>query len=165
MSESVIDLTESSPPLVEQARTPSAKAVLQSAIDTAQPARLRGTLLALCNASAEAASLVSKLLLIPESEVKRSNHRKLSDQDSDDDDEEEDGNDESSNDSEEEDENDAEGAEATATSLKRLRSRFAMCENCSEEFDVADNEKGACAYHDGRLFIMGAVNGHQDMAL
>ena len=164
MNESIIDLTESSPPAVEQARTPSAKAVLQSAIDAAQPARLRATLIALCNSSADAANLVSKFLLIPEHEVKRPKRRRPSSEDSDDSDDKEDGSDESSNDSEEEDENSTEDAEATATSLERLRPRYAMCENCSEEFDVMDNEKGACSYHDGRLFNGGIVEGAPDMA-
>lgn len=88
--------------------------------------------------------------------MKKSRHRKASSEDSDDDEDEEDS-DESSNDSEEEEEeeengDDLEVTEATSNTLKRVRPRYAMCENCSEEFDVTDNVKGACVYHDGKLF-------------
>ena len=84
-----------------------------------------------------------------------------SSEDSDDDDDEEDG-DESSNDSEEVEKEEEEGgggkglnldgAKAMSNDLKRVRPRYTMCENCSEEFDVTDNVKGACVYHDGKFF-------------
>lgn len=144
---------------MEHSRTPSAKAVLQSAIDSAQPTRLRATLQALCNSSADVASLVSSLLLVPENEVKKSRHRKASSEDSDEDEDEEDS-DKSSNGSEEEEEENGdnlEDTEATSNTLKRLRPRYAMCENCSEEFDVTDNVKGACVYHDGKLIYISTV--------
>ncbi len=161
MSEPIIDLTDSSPPPIEQARTPTAKALLQSAIDSAEPARLRETLLALCNSSAEAACIVSSFLLVPEDLVQRRRHRKAKseeDSDKDEDDSEEDSeedSDENSSDSEDEGEaeNGAQRTGATPNSLKRLRLRYAKCENCNEEFDVTDNDKGACVYHDGRLIL------------
>jgi hypothetical protein len=163
MSEPIIDLTESSPPPVEQARTPSAKALLQSAIDTAQPARLRETLQAICNSSADAAHIASILLLVPENQVKKSNHRKArSDEGSnEEEDDSEETSDENSDESEDEDEakNGTEYTEAASTNLKRLRPKYAICENCSEEFDVTDNGKKACSYHDGRLLLTGVVGG------
>lgn len=36
-----------------------------------------------------------------------------------------------------------------ADGVKRLRSRFATCTNCSEEFDVTDNGKDSCVWHPG----------------
>ena len=148
MSEAIIDLTESSPPPVEQARVPSVQALLQSAIDSAQPARLRETLQVLCNSSADIARIASSLLLVPEKDIKREIRRETSSEA--DDSEEEDG-DGDSDDSEDEDEseNDTEEIASISNDLKRLRPRFAMCENCSEEFDVTDNQKKACVYHDG----------------
>jgi hypothetical protein len=34
-------------------------------------------------------------------------------------------------------------------SLKRIRPRFAVCTNCKEEFDVAENTQESCNYHSG----------------
>lgn len=163
MSKPVVDLTESSPPPIEQARTPSAKALLQSAIDTAQPARLRETLQAICNSSADAAHIASILLLVPENQVKKLSHRRAkSDEGSDkEEDDSEENSDENSDDSEDEDdaENGTEVTEAASTKLKRLRPRYAICENCSEEFDVTDNKKKSCSFHDGRLLLIAVVGG------
>jgi len=162
MSEPIIDLTESSPPPVEQGRIPTAKALLQSAIDTAQPARLRETLQAICNSSADAAHIASILLLVPENQAMKMGHRKASEESSDEDeDDSEETSDENSDESEDEDEakNGTEDIEAASTNLKRLRPRYAICEHCSEEFDVTDNGKKACSYHDGRLLLTGVVGG------
>lgn len=75
-------------------------------------------------------------------------------EDSDDDDEgttDEEDDDEENEDDEDEDE--SEKVEKTAFAVtngnKRLRSRFAMCSNCEEEFDVTLNSKTACRWHDG----------------
>ena len=38
-----------------------------------------------------------------------------------------------------------------ASSLKRLRPRFATCENCAEEFDVETNNKRSCRWHPGSV--------------
>ena len=153
MSEPIIDLTESSPPPVEQARVPSAKAILQSAIDTAQPTRLRATLQAICNSSADAALIASGLLLVPQTKVSKPKRQEASDEDDDNQDEED--SDQSSNDSEDEDETEQglEDTKATSNNLKRLHPRYAMCQNCSEEFDVTDNGKTSCVYHEGRSNI------------
>ncbi|RHZ69883.1 hypothetical protein CDV55_102840 [Aspergillus turcosus] len=32
---------------------------------------------------------------------------------------------------------------------KRLRSRYALCVHCKEEYDVTDNDAGSCYYHPG----------------
>lgn len=46
-----------------------------------------------------------------------------------------------------------------AGSTKRLRPRFAICENCSEEYDVTCNLKGDCICHDG-MYIQYASHYH-----
>jgi hypothetical protein len=38
---------------------------------------------------------------------------------------------------------------ATTTGPKRLRTRYARCTNCKEEFDVSENTKKSCSYHPG----------------
>jgi hypothetical protein len=50
------------------------------------------------------------------------------------------------------DENDKENTKpipATTTGPKRLRTRYASCINCKEEFDVSENTKKSCSYHPG----------------
>lgn len=44
---------------------------------------------------------------------------------------------------------DARPPPATATGPKRLRTRYAGCINCKEEFDVSTNTKTSCSYHSG----------------
>ena len=36
-----------------------------------------------------------------------------------------------------------------ATGSKRQRTRYAVCENCKEEFDVTKNTRRSCSYHPG----------------
>lgn len=36
---------------------------------------------------------------------------------------------------------------------KRMRSRYAMCVQCNEEFDLTDNRKGDCEWHEGARSI------------
>lgn len=94
-------------------------------------------------------------------------HRKAiseesSDEDEDDSEETSDENsNENSGESEDEDEakNGTGSIETASTNLKRLRPRYAICGNCSEEFDVTDNGKKACSYHYGRLPLTGVVGG------
>ena len=43
-------------------------------------------------------------------------------------------------------------ATAMLTGKKRLRSKYAVCSNCEEEFDVTQNGKKACRWHDGMNF-------------
>lgn len=40
-------------------------------------------------------------------------------------------------------------ATAILNGKKRLRSKYAVCSNCKEEFDVTQNGKKACRWHDG----------------
>ncbi|KAI4818574.1 hypothetical protein E4T44_06545 [Aureobasidium sp. EXF-8845] len=40
---------------------------------------------------------------------------------------------------------------ATDTGVKRQR--YAMCENCKEEFDTTNNTEDDCQYHDGELEV------------
>lgn len=35
------------------------------------------------------------------------------------------------------------------TDKKRYRGKFAVCDNCEEEYDVSNNHKGDCLWHDG----------------
>lgn len=39
--------------------------------------------------------------------------------------------------------------------VKRWRSRYAMCKNCGEEYDVEHNYDSVCAYHPGRDLFSG----------
>ena len=36
-----------------------------------------------------------------------------------------------------------------ATGSKRQRTRYAVCVNCKEEFDVTENTRRSCSYHPG----------------
>lgn len=36
-----------------------------------------------------------------------------------------------------------------ATGSKRQRTRYAVCVNCEEEFDVTKNTRSSCSYHSG----------------
>ena len=38
-----------------------------------------------------------------------------------------------------------------AAGTKRIRTRYAFCENCEEEYDVETNSKDSCSYHPGML--------------
>lgn len=49
----------------------------------------------------------------------------------------------------EEEEEDVRPTPATTTGAKRVRSRYAKCINCKEEFDVSENTKKSCRYHSG----------------
>lgn len=116
----------------------------------------------ICDNSGEAAVLAQELLLVEEEQagyevVERNHDSDLSTSD------EKEQSDEGSEVEDEDEEEDAEDDEAkdtdghragvsadAASSLKRLRPRFATCVNCSEEFDVTANNKRSCVWHPSR---------------
>lgn len=177
MPPTIIDLTEASSPAPAEPEIVPVEVLLKQAIDKAQPSRLRNTLVAICDGSPEAARIAGSLLLVPEKGVRYLSAEESSEEEEDDEeDEEEDeheedeqeedhdrdmsartnGNDKSfSNDETEKGRKETSGSnhamELAANDLKRMRTRYAMCENCAEEFDVADNLKGYCCWHDGEI--------------
>lgn len=174
MPPTIVDLTASSPVATSESEETPVKVSLKTAIVNAQPERVRATLQEICNASPEAFQIAQNLLLVPEEHVKhktinRSN-RIEDDTDQDEDEDEQDDNESS------DDEDDSEGSDDASredggddeengedhprifpngstviqtNGVKRLRSKFATCTHCSEEFDVADNGKDSCVWHPG----------------
>lgn len=141
---SVIDLTGSSPP---RNTSPGAevriRALLTEAIDDASPELLRQTLHALSTTSSAFATLLSDLLLvtrrITEDSPLRSDH-----DDSDMDEDEEIDSDEYF------DKGVVRTSQKKGNRLESVRTRYAKCTNCEEEFDVCDNwDDEGCDYHDG----------------
>ena len=151
MSIAIVDLTESSPPPFEQARMPSPQALLFSAIDSAQPARLRETLRALCISSTDTARMASGLLIVEEGKVKHNAPRGEGSEEEDDEDDSDDDSDDEEEEQEDGDESGEDEIVATTKHSKRSRPRYATCKRCSEEFDVTDNGKQSCVYHPGML--------------
>ncbi|KAJ5833773.1 hypothetical protein N7474_002084 [Penicillium riverlandense] len=54
---------------------------------------------------------------------------------------------EDDNDEESKGDNKSTPAAQTTTGSKRLRTRYAICENCDKEFDVTSNTSKSCFYH------------------
>ncbi|MCJ1265609.1 hypothetical protein MMC22_005489 [Lobaria immixta] len=180
MPPTIIDLTEASSPAPAEPEIVPVEVLLKQAIDKAQPSRLRNTLVTICDGSPEAARIAGSLLLVPEKGVRYLSAEESSEEEEEDEDENEEdekdedkedeqeegndkdisarsnGNDQSfSHDETEKGRKETSGSnhamELAANDLKRMRTRYAMCENCAEEFDVADNLKGYCCWHDGEL--------------
>lgn len=129
---------------------------LRTAINTAQADRLRRTLLAICDASEEASRVARRLLLVPETDkrvVQRKDHGRVVC-------------DEQEGCSEAEEHNDHHSNHPATThvqkALKRLRPRFATCMNCDQEFDVTENGRKACRWHDGMALRAHPVVYHID---
>ena len=158
----IVDLTVPSSPIAEAV---SPEAALRTAILSVQPTRLRLVLLHICDFSVDASAIAQRLLLVPEDESRREMVGRGDESDSerdvrDEDDDEEDGDQTTA--SEDNTDRDDETSEAQRNiseidnghgplsgRAKRLRSRFATCENCSTEFDVTDNGKNDCVWHPG----------------
>ena len=180
MPPTIIDLTEASSPAPAEPEIVPVEVLLKQAIDKAQPSRLRNTLVTICDGSPEAARIAGSLLLVPEKGVRYLSAEESSEEEEEDEDENEEdekdedkedeqeegndkdisarsnGNDQSfSHDETEKGRKETSGSnhamELAANDLKRMRTRYAMCENCAEEFDVADNLKGYCCWHDGEI--------------
>ena len=125
-------------PLPNQVSLPMAS-VLRTAIKTAQADRLRRTLLSICDASEEASRVARKLLLVPENNTRadeRKDLRRVI-------------RDEQEGCSEGHEHSDHGATTHVQKAPKRLRPRFATCLNCDQEFDVTDNGKKTCRWHDG----------------
>ena len=105
---------------------------LRNAIDFARLDRLRRTLSSICRLSVEASTLVRTLLLIPKSGTRHG-------RDDDEDEDEDDGGDKDEDENETEEEESDGGATARVRKVpKRLRPRYATCENCSDESGVTE---------------------------
>ena len=168
MSENVIDLTQASSPLGDIPPEKDSNLMLLKSTILATPLhRLRGVLAEVCERLPEAAVLVKNALIVqreppkiireeparintPMTRIPRSS---------------EDGSDESDQESETEEleeESEIEDTEsedssfedpwsaAVAINGKKMRSRYAICKHCNEEFDVTQNEKGDCEWHAGQ---------------
>ena len=125
---------------------------LRTAINTAQADRLRRTLLSICDASVEASHVARKLLLVPENNtraVERNDSRRVI-------------RDEQAGCSEGEEHSDHRAITHVQKAPKRLRPRFATCLNCEQEFDVTDNGKRACRWHDGMALRANPMLCHSD---
>ena len=159
----VIDLTQTSPP-VPRSRHLIEDPNLTVAVTSAQPDRLRQTLLTICKLSSEANGIARRLLLVTESSRTRKNYQSEGD-------DEEEGEDE-------EQESVNEGSSSVQVRIdtrlerklrgvseirlsggnsvlitKHVRSRYATCVNCKEEFDVAENGRRDCIWHSGELRV------------
>lgn len=170
MPSTVVDLTATSPSPAPGAESTPLKAILHSAINRAQPSRLRVILQQICDNNVNAAQMAEELLLASEEEATRKMvDRKNKSADYDETDEEEDDDEEESEESDkdeddsEDDGEDNDGSDVKANktkglfappapNVKRLRSRYATCANCSEEFDVTFNSREDCIWHPGTLF-------------
>ncbi|KAL9630367.1 MAG: hypothetical protein Q9204_004757 [Flavoplaca sp. TL-2023a] len=120
---------------------------LQFAIDGAQPDRLRATLSRLCNDSKDIARAAEAILLVPldRSKARITPTAGVEDGNADRND---DDSDESESDQSPKDQLAAVEAKRKAVhKLQRQRSRYAMCRNCNEEFNIAQNDEGGCVYH------------------
>lgn len=93
---------------------------LNTALDTVPADRLRDIIKKLCLISDTAEEHISQLLLTPEENVNPTSKRKRSTAD--------------------------ENIEA-GNSSKRMKSHYAMCEQCENDFDVTQNHRKACRYH------------------
>jgi cobalamin biosynthesis protein CobT len=69
----------------------------------------------------------------------------------DEDDDESDANEDDDDDEDDEDNEEEDKKRNKTNGHKRLRSRYSECENCGKEFDVTQNGKTACNWHDGML--------------
>ena len=167
MSPTIVDMTALNPALVTGVTDePPEEEVLKTAIQIAQPERLRVTLQHICNSSPDAFQIARSLLLVPEKQVKHRtiDRRNRIGDDADEDEDEEDSSEASDNEDDSENSDDASGEEEEeeeeveedngvtvpqTKGVKRLRSKFATCINCSDEFDVTDNGKYSCTWHPG----------------
>lgn len=168
MPPTIIDLTQASSPAPIAPEIIPVAVLLKQAIADAQPIRLRSTLVAICDTSPEAARIAASLLLVSEEKIRylsaeeSSEEEEQEEEDEDEDEGEEDvgrrsdGNDEASSHNEtdkraKENSRSNHAMGLAANDLKRMRTRYAMCENCDEEFDVAYNSMGDCSWHEGKI--------------
>ena len=160
MANRVIDLTGSSPPRKKVKTSSNDQAITQSllakAINAAPPDRLRKTLHTLRQTSNDfARALSDELLVTPRIQM---GGVAGVDAGSDDIDEEDDQVEEDDDDEDDEDHYEA-GVVTKDTRTGGwlpgpVRTRYAHCVNCKEEFDVTDNmDDAGCVYHEGELEV------------
>ena len=147
--------------------SPKVDAALKLAINSARPERLRIAMIQICTRSSAATDLARKILLVPEKRKGSmlSEAAAAEEEDEDHEEEEEEGNDKEDDEDEEFNGNSSSEAESISADSdrvvttipekpnKRMRPRYATCENCKEEFDVTDNDNGDCIFHPGKLSI------------
>lgn len=166
MPHTIVDLTESSPIAPVKPASMPLDTVLIDAINDAQPSRLAIALQLICRNSVDASRIAQEILLVPEEKAVRKivDRKNRTESENESEDESEDGSEEddsatdNSEDGSEDEESDHSEAQGQANhhppnALKRLRSRYTTCENCSEEFDVTMNGKYDCVWHPGIIFI------------
>lgn len=165
MPPTIIDLTQASSPAPAEPEIPSVAVLLKNAIAEAQSSRVRSILVAICDTSPEAARIAANHLLVSEDNIRYLSAEETSEeeeQEEDNEDDEDDAggrsdrNDEgSSHDDTNKSRKETSGGSHTkglaVNDVKRMRTRYAMCVNCNEEFEVADNVMGSCCWHDGEV--------------
>ena len=166
MAGMVVDLTKSSPLSSPDLERKRAKAILHTAIYSAQKSRLRETLQYMCDSSADAAQSAESFLLVrnEEATVKMVDKENKPQEPGEEEEEEEE--EESESDTEGQDSEDSTSGHSThdaqksnrviaptGSSQKRLRPKYATCDNCDEEFDVTTNGKRSCVWHPGKYCI------------
>ncbi|KAL2052503.1 hypothetical protein ABVK25_007063 [Lepraria finkii] len=97
----------------------------------------------ICHLSVEASTFLRTLLLIPESGTRHGCD------DDEDEDEDDDGDKDEDKHETEEEESDGGTTARVRKVPKRLRPRYAACENCFEEFGVTENDDDTCTGHEG----------------
>ena len=178
MSPTIVDLTSARPDEHQKDSLDGSDHLLQDALSDANRDRLYETLLVLCRSN-DIAQRVKDMLLVGEDRVQSKMYNKKRDLSDDENDKDSDSEAEDSEDEVEDEDEGDESDESTSandvistepsrggyhnihenrgvsgqvpTGLKRLRSRYAECHNCSEEFDVTQNQKHDCIWHPGKL--------------
>ncbi|KZF22543.1 hypothetical protein L228DRAFT_238488 [Xylona heveae TC161] len=123
---------------------------LHEAINLAELERLQIVLQDLCKAVPQARTFVEQQLLVSESDI-GSSGTEGSDSDSDSSTPRTTKNRGSKRKATDHEDLNSKDTSANGSSNKRQRLRYAFCTNCKEEFDVADNRRGDCIFHDGEL--------------
>ncbi|KAH8634147.1 hypothetical protein IG631_09547 [Alternaria alternata] len=118
---------------------------LLNAIDSATASRLRAVLKSLCVKDKANFAYVQDALLVQPGVLKRAWSEQDEDGDDDDDDEYE--SEDSSEDVGAEDESEYSDSEPNAPAS---RQRFEICIQCDKEYDVLQNHKRSCEWHDGK---------------
>ena len=167
MAIDIVDLTTVTPRVPRPTAPPEEPytVVLARAINGTNPERLRRIIIDACQRSPQYAQLLGDQLLVSEALVLQYKEEEVKECNSDGqvDDEDEDENEEDEI-SENDDSNGDDHSVVPKVvkvpkiqpapdiaSKKRLCPRYATCEHCEEEFDVASNGKYDCVWHDGTL--------------
>jgi len=118
---------------------------LLNAINSATPSRLRAVLKSLCVKDKANFAYVQDALLVQPGVLKRAWSER--DKDGEDDDDDEHKSEDGSEDAGAEDESEYSDSEPNAPAS---RQRFEICVQCDKEYDVLQNHKRSCEWHDGK---------------